>query len=213
MNAFSFTKNFRPIFICLLLALSSVTFAQLTPYLDIDYSIQPSLGSDDAPVKVVFFEDFTCPHCASFEKETFPKLKDKFLDNGDVEFFLINMQFLGPDSVLAGIAGECVYDQDEALFWPYKTLLLESQNTLTYDAKSLATLAADISGISVPRLRICILGSNHEERIHQDLEIGQTLGVRSTPTIFVNSQKITNNYEEILNAIRSELITSNASNN
>ena len=193
--------------------LTSITLAQVNTYLDIDYSIQPSLGSDTAPVKVVFFEDFTCPHCASFEKEKFPKLKEEFLDNGDVEFFLINMQFISPDSVLAGVAGECVYDQDEALFWPYKTLLLESQKTLTYDAKNLAALATDISGISVARLHICILGSNHEERIKQDLEIGRVLGVRSTPSIFVNDEKVANNYEEIRNAIRSKLITSQASNN
>ena len=212
MNTFSLIKNTRLIFICLGLALSSVTFAQLTPYLDIDYSIQPSLGNDAAPVKVVFFEDFTCPHCASFEKEKFPVLKEEFLESGEVEFFLINMQFLGPDSVLAGVAGECVYDQDEALFWPYKTLILEAQKTLTYDAKSLATLAEDISGISVPRLHICILGSNHEERIQQDLEIGQALGVRSTPTVFVNNQKFANNLEEIQNAIRGELTTTKASN-
>lgn len=212
MTPFSFTKNIKLIVTSLILLLSSVTLAQLTPYLDIDYSIQPSLGSDDAPVKVVFFEDFTCPHCASFEKENFPILKEEFLDSGEVEFFLINMQFLGPDSVLAGVAGECVYDQDEALFWPYKTVLLASQKTVSYDAKSLAALATDISGISVPRLHICILGSNHEERIREDLEIGQALGVRSTPTVFVNNQQFGNNLGEIQNAIRGELTTTKASN-
>lgn len=171
----------------------------------IDYSIQPSLGSDDAPVKVVFFEDFTCPHCASFEANVFPKLKDEFLDSGDVEFFLINMQFLGPDSVMAGIAGECAYDQDEVLFWDYKTKLLEAQNQIVYDAPSLAALAEDIDGLSVPRLNICIRGSNHAETVANDLEIGRAIGVRATPTILVNGEKVNNNYNLIVETIRKAL--------
>lgn len=218
MNKLSFRNYTKHLIIYTLLILASLTLAQNTSYLDInyldiDYSIQPSLGDDTAPVKVVFFEDFTCPHCANFEKNTFPKLKEEFLDSGDVEFFLINMQFLGPDSTLAGVAGECAYDQNEALFWTYKTILLASQKTVTYTPKNLAMLAEDISGLSVPRLHICILGSNHEERIEQDLEIGRTLGVRSTPSIFVNDQKISNNYEAIRDAIRAELITTTASSN
>ena len=30
----------------------------------LDLTNQPSLGSDDAPVTIVAFEDFKCPHCA-----------------------------------------------------------------------------------------------------------------------------------------------------
>jgi len=187
---------------------SQAAFAQYNDSTEtptIDYSIQPSLGSDDAPVKVVFFEDFTCPHCASFDANVFPKLKAEFLESGEVEFFLINMQFLGPDSVMAGIAGECAYEQDEVLFWDYKTKILEAQKQIVYDAPSLAALAEDIDGLSVPRLNICIRGSNHAETVADDLEIGRAIGVRATPTILVNGEMVTNNYDLIVEAIRKAL--------
>jgi len=76
---------------------------------------------------------------------------------------------------------------------------------IEYNTKSLANLASDISGLSVPRLNICIRGSNHEETTRDDLELGQALGVRSTPTILVNGENIANNYDEIVSSIRAAL--------
>lgn len=43
-------------------------------------------GSVDAPVTVIEFASMTCPHCAHFQKDTFPLLKRDFIDTGKIRF-------------------------------------------------------------------------------------------------------------------------------
>ena len=184
----------------------------------IDYSIQPSLGSDDAPVKVTMFEDFSCPHCATFTEEVLPRLKDDFLESGQAEFFFVNNQFLGPDSTVAGVASECAYQQDEKLFWDYKTVLMRAQRQVNYNAKGLSELAANVPGLDVAALSTCIEENRHVEAVTADLEMGRALGVTSTPTVFVNGEMVKNgsrsdpSYDGISKAINAAL-AANTSNN
>jgi len=44
------------------------------------------LGKADAPVKIVEYASFTCPHCANFHDEVFAKLKADYIDTGKVQF-------------------------------------------------------------------------------------------------------------------------------
>src|SRR5882757_11325222 len=43
-----------------------------------------ALGPDDAKVTIVEYAAPTCPHCAAFNKDVFPKLKSEFIDTGKV---------------------------------------------------------------------------------------------------------------------------------
>ena len=159
----------------------------------IDYSIQPALGSNDAPVKVAMFEDFSCPHCATFTEEILPRLKDDFLDNGKAQFYFVNNQFLGSNSLMAGIAGDCVYEQDEALFWDYKTILMRAQNQVTYGPQGLSELASNVPGVDVTALSTCIEERRFIDDVNADLALGRSLGVTSTPTVLVNDRIVETN--------------------
>lgn len=170
-----------------------VSFAQESAQA-IDYSIQPSLGSDEAPAKVMLFEDFSCSHCATFTEQVFPKLKDEFLENGQAEFFFINNQFLGPNSIMAGMAGECAYEQNEALFWDYKTILFRAQNKIRYDAATLASLVASVPGLDQAAIESCINERRHMQTVNDDLLFAKSLGVTSTPTVLVNGQMVVVEY-------------------
>lgn len=66
---------------------------------------QPVLGDPNAPVTLIEFGDFKCPVCKRFEETVFPLLKKEYIDTGKVKMAFLNMQFIGPDSVTAGIAG------------------------------------------------------------------------------------------------------------
>jgi protein-disulfide isomerase len=44
------------------------------------------LGNIDAPVKIVEYASFTCPHCANFHAEVFARLKADYIDTGKVHF-------------------------------------------------------------------------------------------------------------------------------
>ena len=45
-----------------------------------------SIGSPDAPVKIVEYASFTCPHCAHFAEEVFKPLKRDYIDTGKVHY-------------------------------------------------------------------------------------------------------------------------------
>ena len=45
-----------------------------------------SVGRADAPVTVMEFYSLTCPHCAAFYRETFPRIKSELIDTGKLRF-------------------------------------------------------------------------------------------------------------------------------
>ena len=45
-----------------------------------------TLGDQNAPVKVIEYASFTCPHCASFHADTYEDLKRDYIDTGKVHF-------------------------------------------------------------------------------------------------------------------------------
>ncbi|HJT07729.1 MAG TPA: thioredoxin domain-containing protein, partial [Stellaceae bacterium] len=40
------------------------------------------LGKADAPVTIIEYASLTCPHCAAFDRETLPKIKENWIDTG-----------------------------------------------------------------------------------------------------------------------------------
>jgi protein-disulfide isomerase len=46
------------------------------------------LGDANAPVTIIEYASMTCPHCAAFENQTFPKLKEKYIETGKVRFIM-----------------------------------------------------------------------------------------------------------------------------
>lgn len=83
----------------------------------LSYEGQPAIGSPDAPVKIAIFEDFKCPACKYFDENVWPELENEYISTDQVQAYFINYAFLAPDSRTAAVAGECVYQQEEALFW------------------------------------------------------------------------------------------------
>ncbi len=51
------------------------------------------LGDADAPITVIEYASFTCPHCASFHATTYPKLKADYIDTGKVKFVFREVYF------------------------------------------------------------------------------------------------------------------------
>lgn len=51
------------------------------------------LGAEDAPLTVIEYASFTCPHCATFHAEVFPALKERYVDTGKIRFVLREVYF------------------------------------------------------------------------------------------------------------------------
>lgn len=171
---------------------------------------QPSLGSREAPVTVVEFGDFKCPHCAAFAAGVFPRLKADYVDTGKVVFYFINYPFLGPDSTTAAIAAEAVFAQDPQAGWTFYEALYQHQGPsgeIWATPDFLIALARRIvPGIDHDRLARDLDDPALARAVEQDYAVGRRLGVQGVPTVFVNGRMVTNwSYENLRAVIEREL--------
>lgn len=172
---------------------------------------QPLLGDPDATVEIIAFEDLKCPACRNFEESIFPRLEQDFIETGKAKFRFVNFAIpLGPDSVTAAIAGECVFEQDPEAFWTYKTVLYrlqgpESQRWAT--PSRLTDIAKEyVPEVDADALRSCIDEERYAEQVQAERAMGVAAGVTGTPSIFVNGVKVDNfSYDNISAAINTAL--------
>ena len=62
------------------------------------------LGKPDAPVTVIEYASLTCPHCAAFHAQTFPKVKTELIDTGKVRFVYRDFPLDGAALAAAALA-------------------------------------------------------------------------------------------------------------
>ncbi len=53
------------------------------------------LGSPDAPITIIEYSSLTCPHCASFHKDTLPQLKEEWIKTGRARLVYRHFPFDG----------------------------------------------------------------------------------------------------------------------
>ncbi|MFB6292261.1 MAG: DsbA family protein [Candidatus Nanohaloarchaea archaeon] len=171
---------------------------------------QPMMGSENASVTVVEFGDYRCPFCKRFETNVFPRLKEEYIDTGQVKFYFINYAFLGPGSTQAAVAGECVNRQSEEQFWDFHRALYENQGPESEQwvtSELLMNVARNhTEGLDYDQLKTCINNQKTLSSVRSDLRIGRNNQVTSTPTVFVNGKSVSSwNYAAVKAAIEREL--------
>lgn len=167
---------------------------------DINIINQPYLGNPEAKVKIVYYGDFQCPFCQRFETTALPSLKEKYLKTGRAVLYFKNFQFLGPDSITAGIAGECLINQLNGNFGPYwqwHEAMIVNQDTENsgwgsgFDIKNLVReLKLEQKGIDLEQFETCLDNKETLAEVQQDTKEGRDNGVTGTPATFINGQLI-----------------------
>ncbi len=148
----------------------------------------PYRGSPDAPVKIVEFSDYLCPHCRDFNLETAPRIDEAFVATGKVQY--INHYFaLGPDRIPIVEAAYCAADQDK--FWEYHHTLFVNQGRV--QRADLIGYARDL-GLDVDTFTQCLDSQKHRQAIEAAIRSAQQLGVDATPTFLVNGQLLRGAY-------------------
>ena len=84
-----------------------------------------SLGREGAPVTIQLYEDFQCPACGQFARETLPDVVERHVEPGEVRLVSETLAFLGPDSVSTARAAIAAGEQGR--YWQYAYLLFENQ--------------------------------------------------------------------------------------
>lgn len=161
-------------------------------------------GDADAPVTVVEFGDFKCPHCGNFEKSGYPKLKEQYIDTGKIKFYYYHMPVTGQQAQVAAVAAECVAKQDEKAFWTYKSALFDRQDEQWTHLSDFVDIADQVVGdaVDTDKMRTCMNQGDVVPTLQEHMTLAEEHKVRSTPTFIVNGEMVSgNDFDAIADAI------------
>ena len=149
------------------------------------------LGPANAPVTVIEYASMTCSHCAHFAETTFPKLKEKYIDTGKVRFMLREFP-LDPLAAAAFMIARCAANEDANRYYALVDTLFAQQRTWAVreplpPLKSIARQA----GLSEQAFNACLSNQQMVEKVEAvRKQAVDKLGVKSTPTFFINGEKV-----------------------
>jgi len=180
------------------------------PIVEVPTSGGIASGRADAPVTLIEFSDFQCPHCRMAHvalKDVLPRFGD------DVRFVFYQyplsklcndaMPGLGHENACgAAAAAICAADQDR--FKPFADALFAHQDAL--EPEKVEEYAGD-ADLDMAKFKSCVASQETQARIKADVAAGQRAGIVSTPTFFLNGRKVEGNmpFENWLMALSVEL--------
>jgi protein-disulfide isomerase len=132
-------------------------------------------GNLKAPVTLIEYSDFTCGYCAKFFRETWPRLREKYVDTGKVRLLYRDYP-RDPDgpAMTAAIAARCAGDQGR--YWDMHDRLFAGRiemDVLQAHAKAI--------GLNQPAFATCLRDAPHRQAILQDKADGIRIGFVGTP--------------------------------
>jgi protein-disulfide isomerase len=140
------------------------------------------LGDPDAPMTLVEFADFACPHCQTYHDSTVKTFINDYVKTGRAKFeFRIFPTAGGQLSAFTGSLAECADNQRAGAFWQAYDLLYQYAVTGRYTQDVGRILASDL-GLSYSQLLDC---STSADQWRTDVQFGQSVGVQGTPAVMV----------------------------
>lgn len=166
-------------------------FHYIQPQYNLDTKENAYFGNPDAPVKIVEFSDFECPHCKRAAATLKPYLK-QHLKN--IQLFYVSYpldkncnQYMPQDfHQNACAAAEAVYcAKDQNKFWEMHDKLFEEQPQ--FSAENYKLFAQEL-GLDVNKFNLCVESKQTEGKVKSDIELGNQAKIKSTPSIFINGR-------------------------
>lgn len=162
------------------------------------YEGQPSIGDEDAPIKIAEFGDYSCSHCKDFHDVVYPEIKKDFIDTGKVQFFFINFPFIDDDSLNIAKGGEAVFAQNEDAFWEYHDLVYQQEQSeeqwATVDVLT-QLVEENLPAVDAEQFKEDLENNAQISAVNEDLTIVKEAGITSTPTMFINGKEFKQWYD------------------
>jgi protein-disulfide isomerase len=143
---------------------------------------EPALGSATAKVTVMEVSDYHCPFCKRQTQQTFPQLREEFINAGKVRYVFVDYPIaqLHPLAHRAHEAAACAGDQGK--FWEMHASLFtqppsKSDSELTGQANSL--------GLDMTKFSSCLSSGRHTAAVKASVSRMEQLGIAGTPMTLI----------------------------
>lgn len=145
-------------------------------------------GNPDAPVTLEEFGDFQCPPCGTFATFSVALLKEY---DSRLRIVFRNFPLSAHEHAReAALAAEAAGLQGR--FWEMYDVLYREQVFWSYapNARQLFESYAGTIGLNLDQFRKDVDSEKVKERVDSDRARGDSLGVKVTPTMFINNQPL-----------------------
>ena len=164
------------------------------------------IGNMDAPITMIEYASLSCPHCASFHKNTFPTIKKEYIDTGKVKFvfrdFPLNIPALQASKITRCVGEEFHFKYVSTLF------MLQKNWVKPEKFEELIFKIVENGGITKEEFDLCLDNKEIENKIlnHQVLA-NQQLRIKTTPSFVINGElvganKSIDDFRSILNNLK-----------
>ena len=149
-----------------------------------------SRGPADAPVIIFEFSDLQCPHC----KEAQPIIEKLMSEEKNTKLVFQNFPLGSHDWAEKGADyADCVGRTSNAAFWKFIQSIYDSQSDITAaNADDKLKALADAAGVKGDEIADCAAKPATLGRVERSVELGTSVGVTGTPTLFINGRSISN---------------------
>jgi protein-disulfide isomerase len=167
-----------------------------------------TMGDPNAPVTLVEYAMFTCPHCAAFNRDVFPRIKENFIDTGKVKLVFREVYFNKP-SLWAAMLARCAPEERyfgivDVLFskqadWAAETDPQAMTQKLYSIGRQAGMTDAEMDACMQDRAMAEALVAEYQKNAAAD-------GVDATPTFLIDGKKVGNmGYDEFEAALNAAL--------
>lgn len=189
--------------------LLGAAMAQDAGEIDTSTIIDMVQGSADAPIEIIEYASYTCPHCASFHANQYPQLKADYIDTGKVRFVYREVYF-DRFGLWASMMARC---GGETRFFGISEILYDQQQEWIAGGQDPAAIADNLrrigltAGIAPDELDVCMSDATTAQTLVAWFEENaERDDVTSTPTLLIDGTKYSNmNYAD-MSALIEELL-------
>ena len=150
----------------------------------------PARGPANSPVTIVEFSDLQCPHCKAAQ----PTIEKLLAAEPNARFIFENFPLASHNWAFKGAAfDDCIGRRNNDAFWKFVKAVYDGQENITEATADEKLLnLANTAGVNGKEIATCAAEPQTRTRVEQSVQLGNSLGVTGTPTLFINGRQISN---------------------
>ena len=151
------------------------------------------LGDADAPIEMIEYASFTCPHCASFHTDIYPNLKAEYIDTGKVKFVMREVYF-DQFGLAAGLLARCggdmrYYGIVDLLFQKQAEWVRGEGDAVVQNLYRIGRQA----GLENDQMQACLQDRELSTALVEDYRLKAAADdISATPSFVINGEKFSN---------------------
>lgn len=166
--------------------------------------VEMSIGAEDAPVTIIEYASFTCPHCANFHAGPYKKIKTEYVDTGKVRFVMRDVYF-DRFGLWAAMVARC---EGGAKFFGMSDLIYTKQREWTKGESNMDVVQnlmklGRLAGMTDETMNACLQDQAMAQALVAEFQKNaEADGITSTPSFIINGEAYGNSsYEDFKVAI------------